>query len=178
MFDQGPIHTIHDLVGRYYQSLLGYAYRLCGQMSEAEDLTQETFLLAQNRFSQLREAERARAWLFRILRNAYLLRLRDDKQRNWISIDSTAEIACNALNEDKFDLAPHQLQEALNDLPESYRTPLILFYFEDFTYREIADQMDLPLGTVMSRLARAKQFLRQRLTVPDASIQVTSRQGD
>lgn len=58
---------------------------------------------------------------------------------------------------------PEQLQQALNELPEVYRTPIILFYFEDFGYREIAEQMDLPIGTVMSRLARAKGHLRSRL---------------
>ncbi len=56
-----------------------------------------------------------------------------------------------------------QLQEVLNELPEDFRTPLILFYFDDFSYRDIAEQMNLPLGTVMSRLARGKSHLRARL---------------
>ena len=51
------------------------------------------------------------------------------------------------------EVDPQQLQQALNDLPEDFRTPVILFYFEDFSYRDIAEQMDLPMGTVMSRLA-------------------------
>ena len=58
---------------------------------------------------------------------------------------------------------PERLQEALNELPEVFRTPIILYYFEDFSYRDIAEQMDLPIGTVMSRLARAKAHLRARL---------------
>jgi RNA polymerase sigma-70 factor (ECF subfamily) len=58
------------------------------------------------------------------------------------------------------------LQLALNELPEVFRTPVILYYFEDFSYRDIAEQMDLPLGTVMSRLARAKAYLRERLLRP------------
>jgi RNA polymerase sigma-70 factor, ECF subfamily len=57
-----------------------------------------------------------------------------------------------------------QLQRVLSELPEAFRTPIILYYFEDFSYRDIAEQMSVPLGTVMSRLARAKTFLRQRLT--------------
>ena len=65
-------------------------------------------------------------------------------------------------------------QNALNELPEVFRTPIILYYFEDFTYRDIAEQMDLPLGTVMSRLARAKTFLRSRLL---ASAQRTEDRG-
>ena len=66
------------------------------------------------------------------------------------------------------DIDPARLQEVLNELDEPFRTPLILFYFEDFSYREIAEQMDLPIGTVMSRLARAKGYLRTRLTPPGA----------
>ena len=57
-----------------------------------------------------------------------------------------------------------KLQTALSELPELFRTPIILYYFEDFSYKDIAEQMSVPLGTVMSRLARAKTFLRQRLT--------------
>ena len=59
-------------------------------------------------------------------------------------------------------------EEALAELPEVYRTPVILFYFGEFSYRAIADQLNVPLGTVMSRLARAKGFLRQRLATPAA----------
>ena len=59
--------------------------------------------------------------------------------------------------------ATAQLQQALNELDETFRTPIILFYFDEFSYRDIAEQMELPIGTVMSRLARAKAYLRNRL---------------
>ena len=76
---------------------------------------------------------------------------------------------------------PEQLQQALNELPEVFRTPIILYYFEDFTYRNIAEQMDLPLGTVMSRLARAKSYLRSRLLAggqrPEVRIQKSEVRG-
>ena len=58
---------------------------------------------------------------------------------------------------------PAKLQRALDELDEGFRTPLILFYFSEFSYRDIAEQMDLPIGTVMSRLARAKAYLRAKL---------------
>jgi RNA polymerase sigma-70 factor (ECF subfamily) len=58
---------------------------------------------------------------------------------------------------------PAELQAALNELDESFRTPVILFYFEEFSYKDIADQLDMPIGTVMSRLARAKSYLRGKL---------------
>ena len=57
-----------------------------------------------------------------------------------------------------------ELQTILSELPEEFRTPLILYYFEEFSYKQIARQMDVPIGTVMSRLARAKKHLRHRLT--------------
>jgi RNA polymerase sigma-70 factor (ECF subfamily) len=64
------------------------------------------------------------------------------------------------------DIDPERLQQALAELAEGFRTPVILFYFEDFSYRDIAEQMELPIGTVMSRLARAKAHLRVRLLPP------------
>ena len=69
-----------------------------------------------------------------------------------------------------FGVDPHELQAALTELDESFRTPLILFYFEDFSYRDIAEQMDLPIGTVMSRLARAKAYLRAHMLRPSAPV--------
>ena len=65
------------------------------------------------------------------------------------------------------DKALADAQQALNDLDEGFRTPIILYYFEEFSYRAIAEQMDLPIGTVMSRLARAKASLRSRLAPPN-----------
>src|SRR5205807_176346 len=127
-----------------------------------EDLTQETFCLAQNKLDQLRDETRAKAWLFSILRNAYLHRIRASKQENRVPFDSIGEIP-DRPSEPLPEVEPAQLQKALAELPETFRTPIVLYFFEDFSYREIAEQMSVPLGTVMSRLARAKTFLRQRL---------------
>ena len=67
------------------------------------------------------------------------------------------------LQHEELMLVRTELAALLNELPETFRTPIILFYFEEFSYRDIEEQMNVPLGTVMSRLARAKTFLRQRL---------------
>jgi len=156
---------IHDLVESHYASLYRYAYRLSGKGAEAEDLTQEAFCQAQQKLGQLRDPERSRNWLFAILRNLYLHRLRATKKDAALSLDSIGEIA-DRVAEPLPEIEPHKLQEALNDLPEMFRTPIILFYFESFSYRDIAEQMELPIGTDMSRLARAKAFLRTRLVSP------------
>ncbi|MGL4423542.1 MAG: RNA polymerase sigma factor [Gemmataceae bacterium] len=158
--------AIETLVGDHYDAIYRYAYRLAGQANEAEDLTQETFHKALKNRAQLREAEKARFWLFQILRNEYLLRLRDKKKQAPAAGEALLDVAAvNVPPETK--LEHEELQAALNELDESYRTPLILFFFEDFSYRQIADLLDVPIGTVMSRLARAKAQLRQRLDPPD-----------
>jgi RNA polymerase sigma-70 factor (ECF subfamily) len=154
--------AVAALVEAHYAALYRYAYRLSGASQLAEDLTQETFCLAQNKLHQLREPARAKSWLFSILRNAYLHHLRTTKQEKQVSLDGLPDVPDRS--PDALPIVDSQeLQKALNEMPEAFRAPLILFYFEDFSYRDIAEQMEVPLGTVMSRLARAKTFLRQRL---------------
>jgi RNA polymerase sigma-70 factor (ECF subfamily) len=153
---------LHDLIDAHYQALYRYAYRLSGSAADAEDLTQETFGKALARLSQLREPERAQAWLFRILRNGYLRRVRDEKRHRIIPLDAVGDLPERPVSELP-DIDPARLQLALNELDEAFRTPIILYYFEEFSYRDIAEQMDLPIGTVMSRLARGKAYLRSAL---------------
>jgi RNA polymerase sigma-70 factor (ECF subfamily) len=157
------INGFHQLVDAHYEALFRYAFRLAGSAADAEDLTQEAFGKAFTRLAQLREQERAKAWLFRILRNLYLHKIRDDKRHRVIPLDSVGDLPGRAGSESP-EIEPEKLQEALNELEEGFRTPLILFYFEEFSYRDIAEQMDLPIGTVMSRLARAKSYLREKLS--------------
>jgi RNA polymerase sigma-70 factor (ECF subfamily) len=162
MGSPGGQRTVQRLVDDHYVALYRYAYRLTGSADQAGDLAQETFCKAQAQFGQLRDFNRAKAWLFSILRNAYLHQVRSDKQHRQVSLDSVAELP-DEFNGELPDVEPERLQAILQELPEGFRTPLILFYFDDFSYRDIAEQMDLPIGTVMSRLARAKAQLRQRL---------------
>lgn len=158
-----PVSTrqICQWVEDYYLPLYRYAYHLTGSAVDAEDLAQETFCTAQMKWQQLREADRVRPWLFAILRNAYLRKIRDDKLPKHVPLDDSHAATEEAESD---EIKTSELRRALSDLPESHRTPVILFYFEEFTYRDIADQMNLPIGTVMSRLSRAKAFLRERLT--------------
>jgi RNA polymerase sigma-70 factor (ECF subfamily) len=158
----GSQRSVQRLVDEHYVSLYRYAYRLTGTAADAEDLTQEAFCKAQLHFAQLRDPGRAKAWLFKILRNVYLHRARADRHHPCVSLDSVGDV-CEPPPEPLPPVEPERLQQALGELPEAFRTPIILYYFEDFTYRAIAEQMDLPLGTVMSRLARAKAHLRARL---------------
>jgi RNA polymerase sigma-70 factor (ECF subfamily) len=164
---------VTPLVQEHYESLYRYAYRLSGSAADAEDLTQEAFLKAQAQLATLRDPDRAKPWLFAILRNAYLHRARSDRAHRQVSLDAVGDLPDDP-PPDVPEIGPEELQRALTDLPEGFRTPVILFYFEDMSYRDIAEQMDLPIGTVMSRLARAKAHLRVRL-VPAASVGEVAR---
>jgi RNA polymerase sigma-70 factor (ECF subfamily) len=165
----GKQRTVQRLVDDHYLALYRYAYRLTGAAADADDLTQEAFCKAQTNYGQLRDPGRAKPWLFSILRNAYLHRVRSEKQQRCVALDDAGDVA-ESLPEPLPEIDQARLQEALNDLPEAFRTPIILYYFEEFSYRDIAEQMELPLGTVMSRLARAKTFLRGRLLQPETPL--------
>ncbi len=158
----GTNRKVDELVEAHYAALYRYAFRLSGASSEAEDLAQEAFCQAQVKLHQLRDWDRAKAWLFTILRNVYLHRVRQSKQENLVPVDFLDELP-ERLPETLPEVEPAQLQQALSELPEAFRTPVVLYYFEDFSYKDIAEQMQVPLGTVMSRLARAKAFLRRKL---------------
>jgi len=173
----GSKRSVQKLVEEHYDSLYRYAYRLSGSAADAEDLTQETFCQAQAKLGQLRDWERAKPWLFSILRNAYLRRKRDSKVENLVSLDAVGEISDRA-PEPLPEIDPARLQQALNELPEPFRTPVILYYFDDFSYRDIAAHMDVALGTVMSRLARAKAHLRVRLTPPALALTAAERRAN
>ncbi len=154
--------TMERLVAEHYATMYRYAYRLSGSAADAEDLVQEAYCKAQASLGQLRDAGRARPWLFSIVRNAYLHRVRSERQQRLVSLEEVGDVA-EPPSGPLPHVDPERLQAALQELPEVFRTPVILYYFEDFSYREIAEQMDLPIGTVMSRLARAKGHLKGRL---------------
>jgi RNA polymerase sigma-70 factor, ECF subfamily len=175
MDDSRSAVTLTDLARLHYTLVYRYAFRLCGSAEEAEDLTQQAFLTAHRRFDQLRDLSSAKAWLCAILRNTFLTRVASKRGPRTISLSGMGEPA-DELHRDAL-LDPDELQRILNELPEEFRTPLILFYFEEFTYREIAKRMEVPIGTVMSRLARAKSYLRQRLAASQPAAEATRGPG-
>lgn len=146
-------------------ALYRYAYRLTGNAADAEDLTQQAFLQAQANLNQLRDRDQARSWLFAILRNCFL-----KSQRKWVPVpESDLQTSLANVPERLTDVAIDQerLQAGLDDLPAEFKIVLLLYYFEECSYREIAERLAVPLGTVMSRLSRAKQHLRARLFEPE-----------
>ncbi len=168
MADDRTAVDIAELVAEHHAAVYRYAYRLTGAEADAEDLSQQTFLVAQERLGQLRRVEAARGWLFAIVRRLFLRHCRQRRPIPAAALDmdlpdvSDGSPPGTALDEEA-------LQDALNRLSPPLRLAVTMFYFEGATYREIAETLELPMGTVMSRLARAKRALRATLAPPEAS---------
>jgi RNA polymerase sigma-70 factor (ECF subfamily) len=161
MSDGQPASAVDALVHEHYGFVYRYAFRLCGSVQDAEDLTQQAFLSAQRSLGQLRSQENARAWLAAIARNAYRRSFRSPGWQGAVPLDSIPEPGEEPPTEAVVDA--DELKAALAELPEEFRSPLVLYYQEHLGYREIAAVMDVPIGTVMSRLSRGKAHLRRRL---------------
>jgi RNA polymerase sigma-70 factor (ECF subfamily) len=153
------------IVAEHHQAVYRYAYRLTGSPHDAEDLTQEVFLIAQRKIGQLRNIDLAKSWLFAILKNCFL----KDRQRKrpLAAADLELDVDTVPAAPSKEEVDRDGLQVALNRLPEVFRLAVVMFYFEERSYREIAEELGVPIGTVMSRLARAKGQLRSMLCEPD-----------
>jgi len=152
---------LDSLVGQYHGDVYRYAYRLSGNQSDAEDLAQQTFLIAHQRLDQLRDPDKAAAWLFAVLRSCYLKSKRKRQPVNASGVELDVESIPDTLTEE--DIDAEQMQLAINELPDEFKLVLVMFYFEGCSYKEIAAKLDVPIGTVMSRLTRAKGRLRGRL---------------
>ena len=153
---------IQQLVGDHYQAVYRYAFRLSGSVVEAEDLTQQAFLIAQQKLHQVREVDKVDRWLFVVLRSCFLKSHRRQRPTTAAAIElNVDEIPAQSTESNDFDL--ERLQAAIDELPENFRVVVMMFYFEQLSYKEIAASLDVSIGTVMSRLSRAKGRIRQRL---------------
>ena len=164
-------HTFDEWVRQYQRLLFGIAYWWTGSRTDAEELTQEAFFQAYRSRSSLREIEAVKGWLVGILRHCYSQMYRKGRSRAEIPLEEVIEGPSEATefrssHVDRDDLLA--LHQALERLDERHRLPLVLFYFQDLSYREIAEALELPLGTVMSRLSRARQMLHASLAGPVA----------
>lgn len=153
--------VVEQLVRDHHAELYRYAYRLTGAVADAEDLTQQTFLIAQTSIPHLRDGAAARKWLFTVLRNTWLKSRRKRQPTPAASLEIDVDSVPQELPTEEID--QEGLQTALDQLPEEFKLVLLLFYFEECSYQEIAQRLDIPPGTVMSRLSRAKSHLRRKL---------------
>ncbi len=162
--DKSPVPTMdfESLVNAYYQPLYRFAFTLTRNDSEACDLTQQTFYIWAVRGWQLRDRAKVKTWLFTTLRREFL-----QSRRKLDRFPEQALADCDLpLVESRtiLDLDIDAVLEALSHLPGDYRTAVSLFYLEELSYKEIAEIVDVPIGTVQSRIARGKAKLYQLLS--------------
>jgi RNA polymerase sigma-70 factor (ECF subfamily) len=141
------------------RSLLRFALRLAGDSSQAEDLVQETLLLAWRGFGRFETGTNVRAWLFRILLNAF----RQQRRKSEFSQVYESSIRAVPITPPPSDESV-AVRQAFNRLGSDQRTVLLLAAVEGFTCREISEMLDVPTGTVMSRLSRAREAMRELLS--------------
>jgi len=163
-----------DLVSAHYENLYRFALSLCHREAEAADLTQQTFLRWAQRGFQLRDRSKAKTWLFTTLYREFLGGQRRSTRFPHVEIDDAGPDLPHLEPETVNQMDGRTVMTALNSLDETYRAPLMLFYLKDLSYQEIASVLNIPIGTVMSRLSRAKEQLRKRLIEQDAPAARTS----
>ena len=170
--------------------LYGAALRMTRKPADAEDLVQETYLRAYRGFGGFEQGTNLKAWLYRILTNTYINQYRKKKRRpDESDIDDIEDLylyrrlgglagatAGRSAEEELFEqITDSNIKEALEALPEQFRMAVLLADVEGFAYKEIAEILDIPIGTVMSRLHRGRkglqkelyEFGRERNLVPD-----------
>ena len=160
----------------YMASLFSTAMRLSANRADAEDLVQETYLRAYRSYGTFREGTNLRAWLFRILTNANINRHRSRSRRPqeaeldegddfslFHRMRDRNEFGRSAEDELMDHFSEAEVVQAVESLPEAYRMAVLLADVEGFAYKEIAEILDVPIGTVMSRLHRGRKRLEREL---------------
>ena len=161
---------------QYAPQLFSAAMRMTRNKSDAEDLVQETYLRAYRSFSTFNDGTNLRAWLFRILTNTFINSYRA-KQRRVQETElndvedlylyrriSGVDVASRSAEDTLFDLfTDDEVKAALEALPDNFRLPVLLADVEEFSYKEIAEMLDIPIGTVMSRLHRGRKAMQKAL---------------
>ncbi len=162
--DDGTATDFDGLVERYYRRLYQFALSLTHAEDAAADLTQQTFYIWAAKGHQLRDPTKVKTWLFTTLRRQFLQRRRHETRfpEQELGEAETELPGVDPAIVDQIDGA--MVVEAMAQLAEPYRAVLALFYLEDLAYREIAEVLGVPIGTVQSRLARAKAELQRLLT--------------
>ena len=163
---------------QYAPQLYTAAMRMARNPTDAEDLVQETFLKAYRAYDSFTAGTNLKAWLYRILTNTYINKYRKDRRRpieselgdledlylyKRIGSEETTDSSRSAEDRVLDGLVESDIKEAVEALPENFRVPVLLADLEGFAYKEIAEILDIPIGTVMSRLHRGRKALQASL---------------
>jgi len=168
--DRDKANEFEQLAMPLFASLYNLAQWLTQDRSEAEDLVQETYAKALKGFGSFQPGTNFRAWMYRILRNTFLTSRTGLKAAKTVSLDdeedpqSVSPVTAETPESILLARADHDaIQTALQQLPVAFREIILLCDVEEMSYREIAEALTIPMGTVMSRLARARKAMRQLL---------------
>jgi RNA polymerase sigma factor (sigma-70 family) len=154
-----------QIVALHHEHLYRFAYSLAGNVNDAGELTQETYCRLLTKGGQIRDRAKVKSWMFTTLYRVFQGWKRHETRFPHVEIYSV-ENALPPLAPEVVEAADSEMvMEAALEVEERYRVPLMLFYLQGLSYREIAGILDVPIGTVMSRLSRGKDELRQRLSV-------------
>jgi RNA polymerase sigma-70 factor (ECF subfamily) len=163
---------------QYARQLYSAAMRMTRNPSDAEDLVQETYLKAYRAYHTFEAGTNLKAWLYRILTNTYINKYRKDARRpsevdlgsvedlylyRRIGSEESAEAARTTEDRVLDGLVESDIKKVVEDLPENFRLPVLLADLEGFSYKEIAEILDIPIGTVMSRLHRGRKAMQKSL---------------
>jgi RNA polymerase sigma factor (sigma-70 family) len=168
--DDQPLAGFEELAMPLFAALYNFARWLVHDSNDAEDLVQETYLKALRSFASFQPGTNFRAWIFRILRNTFLSSCLKLERRVTVAMDSEEdgpELAVDTETPETILMnrfSSQQVQRAIDKLPVHYREALLLCEVEEMSYQEIAEILTIPMGTVMSRLARARKAVRESLT--------------
>ncbi len=163
---QGDRQAFGELVDRYRIGVIGVIYRLAADQQEAEEVAQEAFLRAWQRLRTYKPEFSFRNWIFSIATHIALDRIRAEKET--VDIEQVEIRSAEAMPESQAEASQlaHRVQQAVQNLPPACRAVLVLREYEGLSYQEIASVLEIPVGTVMSRLNYARSLLRKDLA-PD-----------
>ncbi|MGB0417081.1 MAG: RNA polymerase sigma factor [Coraliomargarita sp.] len=159
--DDHPELNFDEIVSAYYQPLYRFGYSLAKNEHEAGDLTQQTFFIYAEKGNSLRDQSKVKSWLFTTLYREFLRRKRKNDRMDNYEPEMLENAGGSVEPGVRRSMDGHLAIEALDEVDEVYREPLILFYIKDLAYKEIAEVLDVPIGTIMSRLSRGKAQLRE-----------------
>lgn len=153
-----------DLVDQYYQALYRFGFSLAKNPDRAADLVQQTFVIWAQKGHQLKDRSKAKTWLFTTLYREHLGIARRSQRHPETEIGEAEHELPHEEEESGRRLDAQRAVALLSELDETFRAPLTLFYLQQHSYKEIGEVLDVPIGTVMSRISRGKEQLRKKMT--------------
>jgi len=172
----GDRRALESLVQRHYRNVFNLAFRLCNNYDDAQDIVHEAFIRVHNALPNFRGDANFTTWLYRIVKNVFLDERKKQRIRAHSSLEEMVELEDSAVSRQIEDPRPGPewevertnrseiIQRAVLSLPETQRLMIALYHFQHRSYEEIAEVMGLPIGTVKSRLNRARLALKQKLS--------------